>query len=57
MSNFHKDVLIGALFLMGMFGFTSGEFIFSSLTFAVATVGSNINLNRHSENLREDLCD
>ena len=52
MTDFHKDIYIGALFVMGMFGFMSGEFIISSALFAVATIGSNITLNRHSADTR-----
>ncbi len=48
MNDFHKDILTGALFVIGLLGFTSGEFIASSVLFAVAAIASNINLNRKS---------
>ena len=46
MNDFYKDILIGAVFVLGLIGFFSGEFIISSTLFAVAAIASNINLNR-----------
>lgn len=46
MNNFYADIVIAALFVLGLIGFISGEFIISSALFAVATIASNINLNR-----------
>ena len=46
MSDFYKDILTGIMFITGLFGFLSGEFIISSALFASATVASNININR-----------
>lgn len=46
MNDFYKDVLTGAVFLVGVFGFVSGEFIISSALFASAAIASNINMNR-----------
>ena len=45
MSNLTKDILIAALFLVGITGFISGEFIISSAIFAVAAIASNIKTN------------
>ncbi|MDD1613255.1 MAG: hypothetical protein LUP98_01180 [Methylococcaceae bacterium] len=45
MSDFYKDILIGAVFVIGLIGFISGEFIISSTLFAVAAIASNVNLN------------
>jgi len=45
MSDFLKDLLIGVVFVTGLFGFISGEFIISSALFATAAVASNVNLN------------
>lgn len=45
MSDFYKDVLIGVVFITGLLGFFSGEFIISSALFATAAVASNVNLN------------
>ena len=45
MSDFYKDVLIGTLFITGLIGFISGEFIISSTLFASAAIASNVNLN------------
>ena len=46
MSDIYKDILTGVVFIIGIFGFLSGEFIISSALFASATVASNININR-----------
>jgi len=45
MSDLSKDISIGLLFLTGLVGFISGEFIISSCIFAAATIASNINVN------------
>jgi hypothetical protein len=46
MNDLYKDIAIGAVFLLGLIGFISGEFIISSTLFAAATIGSNINRKR-----------
>ena len=46
MSDFYKDLLTRILFIIGLFGFISGEFIISSTLFAAAAIASNVNLNR-----------
>lgn len=46
MSDFQRDVLIGFMFLTGIFGFISGEFIVSTVVFASAAIYSNIALGR-----------
>ncbi len=56
MTDFHKDIYIGALFVMGMMGFMSGEFVMSSVVFAFASVASNVKLNRKRIDAREPLC-
>jgi CheY-specific phosphatase CheX len=45
MSDFYKDVLTGIVFVTGVFGFVSGEFIISSTLFAAAAIVSSINMN------------
>jgi hypothetical protein len=52
MNDFYKDILIGAMFLTGLIGFISGEFIISSTLFASAAIASNVNLNRKRSNAR-----
>jgi hypothetical protein len=42
MSTLHKDMLIGLLFIVGMWSFISGEFIFSTILFASAAIYSNM---------------
>ncbi|MGR9014226.1 MAG: hypothetical protein ACU83U_11325 [Gammaproteobacteria bacterium] len=46
MSDLYRDILIGTVFLTGLLGFISGEFIISSMMFAAAATASNVNLNR-----------
>ncbi|MGZ5029558.1 MAG: hypothetical protein ACXWAT_12185 [Methylobacter sp.] len=46
MSEIYKDILIAVVFVTGLLGFISGEFIISSALFATAAIASNINLNR-----------
>lgn len=46
MSDFYKDALIGILFTIGVIGFISGEFIISTVLFAVATIVSNVEMSR-----------
>ncbi len=45
MSNLKKDILVGLLFIVGIFGFTAGEFIISTVVFASAAIFSNIHFN------------
>lgn len=42
MTNLKKDILVGLMFMVGIFGFISGEFIVSTVVFAAAAVFSNI---------------
>ncbi len=46
MKDMKRDVLIGAMFLFGICGFISGEFIASTMLFASAAIYSNVALNR-----------
>lgn len=42
MSNLNKDISLGVLFIMGIFGFMNGAFIISAVIFAMAAVVSNM---------------
>ncbi|MCF8006391.1 MAG: hypothetical protein K9K84_03185 [Methylovulum sp.] len=42
MNNFRKDILIGLMFIAGIWSFISGEFIFSTVLFAGSAIYSNI---------------
>ncbi|WP_200875021.1 hypothetical protein [Methylomarinum vadi] len=42
MSEIKRDILVGLLFISGIFGFLSGEFIVSTLVFAAASLFSNL---------------
>jgi hypothetical protein len=46
MNDLYKDVLTAIVFMLGLFGFISGEFIISSAMFASAAVASNIRVAR-----------
>ena len=46
MNDLYKDILTGAVFVTGLIGFISGDFIISSTLFATAAVASNVNTNR-----------
>jgi len=46
MNDLYRDILIGTIFITGLLGFLSGEFIISSALFATAAIASNVNLNR-----------
>lgn len=46
MTDLQKDILTGLMFITGIFGFMSGEFIISSAVFASAAISSNINITR-----------
>ena len=46
MNNIKRDIVIGLMFLAGIVGFISGEFIFSTMVFASAAIYTNMALNR-----------
>ncbi|HEY8034848.1 MAG TPA: hypothetical protein VIF37_04590 [Methylobacter sp.] len=45
MTDFQRDILIGLMFVVGILGFISGEFIVSTIMFATAAIFTNIVLN------------
>jgi hypothetical protein len=57
MNDFHKDILTGALFIIGLLGFFSGEFTISSALFGTAAIASNINLYRKKVKSDQLSCD
>ena len=57
MNDLYKDILIGVVFVTGLVGFISGEFIVSSTLFATAAVASNINVNRKRGNAEHLSCE
>lgn len=57
MSDLHKDILTGTVFITGLIGFISGEFIISSTLFASAAIASNVNLNRKRGKAGQFSCD
>lgn len=46
MTNKQRDILIGMMFIIGITGFISGEFIVSSVLFASAAIFTNLFLSR-----------
>jgi hypothetical protein len=42
MNTFNKDIFIGLMFTMGIWSFISGQYIISTVLFAVAAIYSNI---------------
>jgi hypothetical protein len=42
MNDFKKDIMIGLMFLSGIWSFISGEFVVSTVLFGSAAVYSNI---------------
>ncbi len=48
MTDLQKDILTGAIFLTGIVGFISGEFIISSTLFATAAILSSLSMARKS---------
>ena len=45
MNKLQKDILTATMFITGLVGFISGEFIISSTLFASAAITSNVYLN------------
>ena len=46
MTDLQKDIVTGAIFLTGIVGFISGEFIISSTLFATAAISSSLSMSR-----------
>ena len=46
MNTLYRDILIGLIFVVGIVGFISGEFVISTVLFALAAILSNVYLNR-----------
>jgi len=46
MTDLKRDMIIGLMFISGVIGFVSGEFIVSTVLFAFAAIFSNVFLNR-----------
>lgn len=42
MTSFKRDVFIGLMFILGIWGFISGMFVISTVLFASAAIFSNI---------------
>lgn len=42
MNDFKRDIMAGLMFIVGIFGFISGEFIVSTVMFATSALFSNM---------------
>lgn len=42
--NLKRDIFTGLLFIVGIFGFMSGEFVISTMLFGIASLSSNLDL-------------
>jgi hypothetical protein len=49
MNDFKKDVMIGIIFMAGLYSFVSGEFIISNVLFASAAIATKVDLNKKCE--------
>ncbi len=47
MNNLQKDIINGLLYIVGIFGFISGDFIISATLFGIVAIISNIGNNRN----------
>ena len=52
MTDLQKDIVTGAIFLTGIVGFISGEFIISSTLFATAAISSSLSMGNKSTKLK-----
>jgi len=50
MNNFNKDIFIGLVFVIGIWSFISGQFIFSAVLFAVTAIYSNTGMKAKLNN-------
>lgn len=57
MNAFKKDIVVGILFVLGLFGFMSGEFLVSTALFGIAAVTTNIKSYRSQDDHSDALCD
>ena len=46
--NLYRDIVTGFLFIIGVFGFMSGEFLISTCLFGFASVSSNLDFEQTS---------
>jgi CheY-specific phosphatase CheX len=49
MNSLSKDITVGIMFIVGLFGFISGSFIVSTVVFGMAAVFSNMHFNTESK--------
>ena len=44
-NNLYRDIATGIFFMIGVFGFMSGEFVISTALFGVASISSNLDFD------------
>ncbi len=49
MNSLSKDITVGIMFIVGLFGFISGSFIISTVVFGMAAVFSNLNFDTETK--------
>ena len=49
MNDLQKDILVGLLFVTGIFGFISGAFMVSAVVFGISALFSNIYLTNRMQ--------
>lgn len=46
MNNLQRDIIVGIMFVIGIIGFISGEFVISTVLFASAAILTNVFMSR-----------
>jgi len=55
MNSLGRDITVGIMFIVGIFGFLNGSFIVSTIVFAMAAVFSNLHLNAKIAEISEKI--
>jgi CheY-specific phosphatase CheX len=55
MNSLGRDITVGIMFIVGIFGFLNGSFIVSTIVFAMSAVFSNLHLNAEAAKMPEKI--
>jgi CheY-specific phosphatase CheX len=55
MNSLGRDITVGIMFIVGIFGFLNGSFIVSTIVFAMSAVFSNLHLNAQRAEIPENI--
>ncbi len=55
MNSLGRDIAVGIMFIVGLFGFLNGSFIVSTIVFAMSAVFSNLHLNAERAEIPENI--